>query len=259
MSRNLRRNSSSPPIYPLPNQPRINMAASGAGTGEGAPSVAEPVFICNENTLTGKFNLGMFAGQNIFLDKTKGLATVEQPPLSNASAPNIMEFLKMKKQLMGTVVTGVPTAYTAGVGSSPTNLIHQIPSISLDIVQRGAHVRFGTALADGNAIPAQPWMSVALDPANNNADKAKFYTRLHANIVVEIFKDFLTPNGWDDLMLQQHTFDFTDITGMKSYYGPTMIKVLIEEIDPTESVNVELHRQACKWSSMDLHSSVTLL
>ena len=112
-----------------------------------------------------------------------------------------MEFLKMKEQLMGTVVTGVPTVYTVGAGSSPINLIHQSPSISLDIVQRGAHTRFGTALDDGDAIPAQLWISVALDPANNNADKAKLYTRVHANVVAEIVKNFLTPNGWDDFML----------------------------------------------------------
>ena len=69
---------------------------------------------------------------------------------------------------MGTVVTEVPTVYTSGVGSSPMNLIHQSPSIPLEIFQRGAHARFGTALADEDKIPEQPWTSVALDPANNN-------------------------------------------------------------------------------------------
>ena len=59
---------------------------------------------------------------------------------------------------MGTVVTGVPTVYTAGVGSSSMNLIHQGPLIPLEIVQQGAHARFGTALADGDTIPEQPWM-----------------------------------------------------------------------------------------------------
>ena len=120
---------------------------------------------------------------------------------------------------MGTVVTGVPTVYTAGFESSPMNLIHQSPLILLEIVQRGASVRFGTALADGDKIPSQPWISVALDPANNNTDEARFYTRVHANIVVVIVKNFLTPNGWDDLMLQKYKFAFTETTGMKSYDG----------------------------------------
>ena len=85
---------------------------------------------------------------------------------------------------MVTVVTGVLTVYSSGIGSSPMNLIHHSPSIPLDIVQQDAHARFGTALADGDAIPAHPWISVALDPANNNADEAKFYTRVHGNTVV---------------------------------------------------------------------------
>ena len=156
----------------------------------------------------------------------------------------------MKDQLMGTVVTGVPTVYTAGVGISPMNLIHQSPLIRLDIFQQGAHTRFGTDWTDGNAIPAHPWISVAFYPANNNADKAKFYTRLHANFMVEMVKNFLTPNGWDDLMLQQHKFAFTDITGVKIYDGPTMLKVLLEKIYPTASVNVELHRQAIEGAKL---------
>ena len=134
--------------------------------------------------MTGNFNPGTVAGKKIFLAKTKGLATAGQLPLSNVSATKIMEFFKMKEQLMGTVVTGVPTVYTGGVGSSTMNIIHQSPLIPLEIVQRGAHARFGTALSDGDTIPEQPCLSVALDPANNNADKARFYTRVHANVVV---------------------------------------------------------------------------
>ena len=246
MSRNLCSNSSVPPLFPLLNQPSINMAAAGAG----APAFVAPVVIWNKNPLTGNFNPGTVAGQKISLEKTKGLATAGKLPLSNASAAKIMEFLKMKEHIMGTVVTGVPTVYTAGIGSSPMNLIHQSPSIPLEIFQRGAHARFGTAFADGDTIPAHPWISVALDPANNNADEAKFYTRVYVNVVVEIVKNFLTPNGWYDLMLQQHKFAFTYITGMKSYDGPTMLKVLLEEIDPTVSVNVKPHRQAIEGAKL---------
>ena len=50
-------------------------------------------------------------------------------------------------------------------------------------------------------------------------------------------------------MIQQHKFDFTDITGMKSYDGPEILKVLLKEIYPTASVNVELHRQSVEEAS----------
>ena len=49
------------------------MAAAGAGVG--APAVTAPVVIWNENLLTGNFNPGTVAGQKIFLEKTKGMAT----------------------------------------------------------------------------------------------------------------------------------------------------------------------------------------
>ena len=57
-------------------------------------------------------------------------------------------------------------------------------------------------------------------------------------------------------MLQQHRFAFTDITGMKSYDGPTFLKVLLEEIDPTASVNMELHRQATERAKNQGHNAV---
>ena len=53
------------------------MAAAGAG----APVVAAPVVIWDENSLTGNFNPGTVAGNKIFLEKTKGLATMGQLPL----------------------------------------------------------------------------------------------------------------------------------------------------------------------------------
>ena len=96
-------------------------------------------------------------------------------------------------------------------------------------------------------------MSVALDPANNNTEKARLYTRVHVNVVVEIVKKFLKPNGWDDMMLQQHKFAFTEITVMKNYDGPTLLKVLLKEIDPTASVNVELYRQSIEGAKLQEH------
>ena len=86
MSRNLLRNSSAPPLFPLLDQPSINMTSVGAGS----PAVAAPVVIWNENPLTGNFNPGTVAGQKIFLEKTKGLATAGKLPLSNVSATKIM-------------------------------------------------------------------------------------------------------------------------------------------------------------------------
>ena len=51
MSRNLHSNSSAPPLFPLLDQPSINMAAAAAGARVGAPAVAEPVVIWDQESI----------------------------------------------------------------------------------------------------------------------------------------------------------------------------------------------------------------
>ena len=122
------------------------------------------------------------------------------------------------------------------------NLIHQSPSISLDMTQRAAHRCFGTALGEHDPIPQQLWATVVLSPSTVPTDQPIFFDRVNGNVVSEIIKNILTPLAWDDRMLQEDKCGFNDPTGIKSYDGPCMLKVLLEEIDPTSSVNIEMHR-----------------
>ena len=105
-------------------------------------------------------------------------------------------------------------------------------------------------IGDNDPIPAQPWRSVLLDPAASANDKLKLYDRVNINVVVEILKNTLTPGGFDDLMLQSHKFTSTNAVGVKNFDGPNMLKVALKEIDPTASVNIEIHRQAIKGSKL---------
>ena len=243
MQRSLRSNSR--------NQETTMADATAAG---GAAAVMPPPPASNEvwteNPLTGNFNPGTTSGQKIFLEKTKGLEASKRLALTNTNLAEIMAFLKVKEQTMGGVVTGIPTLYTGGVASAFMNLIHQSPSILLEMCQQRAHVRYSTPLGNGDPIPPQPWTSVTLDPATVDTDKAKFYDRVNANVVVEIVKNTLTPGGWDDLMLQEDKFAFLSAEGVKSFDGPSLLKVLLEEIDPTSSVNIEMHRQAIEGAKL---------
>ena len=246
MPRSLRSNFAAPDIFPLvPQQPIARPPIVRF-----QPAVIMATEVWTENPLTGNFNPGTTAGQKIFLEKTKGLSDDKRLALTNSNSAAIMEYFKVKEQTMGEVVTHIPTTWTAGVGGSHMNLIHQSPSISLDCLQRAAFRRFGTALADNVLIPAQPWTAVDLTPATVDDDKKKFFSRVHGNVVVEIIKNCLTPSGWDDLMLEKDKFTFVTSTGSESYDGPVMLKVLFENIDPTSSVNIELHRQAIEGAKL---------
>lgn len=250
MPRSLRSNSTAPEIYPFLNQAATIMAAAGTGAGGGPPAAAAPSVSWNENPLTGNFNPGTASGQKIFLEKTKGLDTDKRLALTNSNSPQILALLKVKEQVMGGVVTGIPTSYAGGIPSALMNLITQSPSIPLEMVQRRAFTRYNNPLGENDPIPPQPWTANVLDPANNDAHKAIFYDRVNGNVVVELIKNTLTPGGWDDLMLQELKFSFQGVNGIKSYDGPTMLKVVLEEIDPTASVNIEMHRQAIEGAKL---------
>ena len=251
MHRSLQSNSTAPAIFPIRNQETARMAGLAAG---GAAVVVPPaparIEVWTENPLTGNFNPGTTSGQKIFLEKTKGLDADKRLALTNSNSAKIMALLKVKEQIMGGVVTGIPTSYAGGTGSALMNLIHQSPSISLEMCQRRAHARYSTALGEHDPIPQQPWTSRTLDPANDNADKTTFYDRVNANVVVELMKNTLTPGGWDDLMLQESKFLFQDAQGVKSYDGPCLLKVILEDIDPTSSVNIEMHRQSIEGAKL---------
>ena len=197
------------------------------------------------------FNPGTTAGQKIFLEKTKGLPEDKRLPLISSSSTAIMAYLRGKEQLMGEVVTGIPTEYTGGTAGAFKNLITQSPSIELERVQREAFRRFSTAIDEADPIPATPWKKETLDPATVAADQKTFYRRVDSNVVTEIIKGMLTPKGWADLLLEKKKFTFTDDTsGVETYDGPAMLKVLLEEIDPTSSVNIEIHRTAIEQARL---------
>ena len=147
-------------------------------------------------------------------------------------------------------MTRVPTSYAGGIPSELKNIIYQSPSITIEMCQCRAFTRYSTPLGEHDPIPARPWMEAPIDPANIAGDKDRFYDRVNGNVVVELVKNILTPKGWNDLMLQQEKFSFYNSMGEKSYDGPTLLKVVIEEIDPTASVNIELHRQAIEGAKL---------
>jgi len=126
---------------------------------------------------------------------------------------------------MGKVVTHIPTPFTAGTAGDYKNLVSQSPSITLERIQREAHRQFGTAITEGDLIPALPWTAADLTPATDNAHKTLFYERVHTNVVAEILKNCLTPASWDDLMLSKDKFTFHASSGTEKYDGPTMLKV----------------------------------
>ena len=111
---------------------------------DAAAVIMEPVEQWKEDLLTGNFNTGNAAGQNIFLRNMKVLPEDQRLKLTEANTQKIMAKFKIKEHLMGAVVTRIPIKYDAsGAVSARMNLIHQCPISGLGMVQRASFGRFG--------------------------------------------------------------------------------------------------------------------
>ena len=107
-----------------------------------APAISDPV-IWQETPDHGNYNPGTKIGQTIF--KTK------------------------------TIFDSVGTA------TSFANILQDYSSIKLETVQCAAIDRFSTAIVFTDPIPAPPFTTLVLDPANNTADKQIFHSRVNSH------------------------------------------------------------------------------
>ena len=62
----------------------------------------------------------------------------------------------------------------------------------MDRLQREAHKSYSTAIAEGDALPPNPFKVTQLDLANDPAHKELFYSRVDLQVVAELNKNILT-------------------------------------------------------------------
>ena len=82
--------------------------------------------------------------------------------MTASSAKKIMEHLRMKEQVMGSIIKHIPTSYIGGTPGNVLSLITQSSPTKLERIHRTDPI-----------IPT-PWVAAVLDPANSDDDKLKY-------------------------------------------------------------------------------------
>ncbi len=192
------------------------------------------------NPFQGNFNPGTTNGQKRFIECSKGHAEGKCFDLSKDHATNLHQFFIPKESELGGCCI-IPTAFNGH--NRPIefkNLINQHSKIMLEQVQRKAQKRFLTSIARNSAVPAPPFTSSAIDPANNDDDKETFYSHVHSSVLAKAIENVLGPLGYQDLMLQKDLFSFTDsTTGEIHFDGPTMLNIILSQIKPDTIVGMD--------------------
>ena len=241
MQRQLRSNSNAPNIWPI-NQINLNNMAAPAPTTE-----------WKMNLLHGNFNPGTRRRQQIFLEKTKGLADGTQFDLTKDNSAGIHQFFKARAASLGScILIHIAFDATGMATSKATNLITQHSKISLEHIQHEAIKRFSAAVTAPTALPAPPFTVCAIDPSAHDPDKVTLYDRVNASVLVKFIENVLSTLGFQDLLLQHDAFTFTDATSGEVHFdGPTMLKLILTQIDPDMIVGMDSLK--AQLESMKLH------
>ena len=141
----------------------------------------------------------------------------------SADSAEMRKYWQGKQGHLGETVTHIPIEFdNAGNPLKHANLVTQYQVIPFKRMQREAHARFANPVAEGDKLPDPPWSLTALDPANNVADRSRFYRRVDSGVIVESIKNSVTPSGFTKIISNKlPLISFRDpATGVETIDGP---------------------------------------
>ena len=225
-------------IPPNPNPPNQPAVVQQPQNQMAQQQPAQEVW--KSDPLQGDFNPGSKLGKDIFLEKTKGLPESERIPWTKANATRLLRYFRAREKHMHSCID-IPIEFNAnGTVKKTANLLSQYRLITLTDCQRAAHGRYHNAIAATANIPAAPFQLKALDPANNQADKAQFYKKVASNVVAKIVENGVSVSSFEDLMLKKSAFMYQNPTSKEiEFDGPTMLFLILNKVDPETVVGLD--------------------
>eukprot|EP00956_Cyclotella_meneghiniana_P028220 scaffold65021_cov87-Cyclotella_meneghiniana.AAC.7 len=165
--RNLRSNSSAPPIFPIGNTIYDTTATTMSGTAP-VPAPAAATTTTEEEWTTNPYTPA------ILTLKSKGPTDGSRIGDTIDQSKTLIDFIKQKASAFGPCVTHLPIEFdAAGNPTKFANIIDQYQGIPLSTVIRAAHKLYGTALSPTDPIPhatnSALWTQRDIDPKTQSA------------------------------------------------------------------------------------------
>eukprot|EP00956_Cyclotella_meneghiniana_P036770 scaffold130371_cov40-Cyclotella_meneghiniana.AAC.2 len=216
--RNLRSNSSAPPIFPIGNTIYDTTATTMSGNAL-APAPAAATTTTEEewttNPYTHNFNPGTTAGNKIFIEKSKGPTDGSRIGDTIDQSKTLIDFIKQTASAFGPCVTHLPIEFDAdGNPTKFANIIDQYQAIPLSAVIRIQSLMQRTVLSG------------------------------HRETLIPKHRSQTGNHSMTESMLSKHEFTFIDSDGNMHQDGPVMLHMLLCKVDPATSVSIENHRLA---------------
>ena len=97
---------------------------------------------------------------------------------------------------------------------------------------KDGHIMLRDGVIYADDVIAPPFTPTILDIAGNSRHKTKFYENTNNNVAVKIIENFLTVNGFDDLLQHKEQFSYLNLNDGVKYHATIMLHIIYGNRNP---------------------------
>jgi hypothetical protein len=231
-------------------QSTMSSGGSSSGGAIGGAIVNLPPQFVN-NPYQADINPSDKVGSQLWINATKPFPDDKKITVTQ---PNVIQFMDQmlmdsRKFFWSPLINLVPIDAT---GNIKKKILQDFEDLTLDAVKKQAERTWSNpqALFD-DPLPADFIISDLNNIQTDNNERKCFFRRNRAALIAERIEGIISAETHKSLMLRQSDFAWTDPhTGHASFDGPTMLKILVQMVNPTTRVGVNLHKRMIEKAKM---------
>ena len=214
-----------------------------------APPPAIPITFCSD-PYQSDFNPSDSVGSKLWINATKALDSDKQIKVTQANATKFMDLVKTDSRkfywspLINLIQNGTATR---------RKILEDFDQITLLDVQKQARQIWNNQNANyDDPMPEEFTITDLPNIAGDDAQRRQFFLRMRSRMIASRLEGVISSESHKSLMLRKKEFTWTDPNdGHPIFDGPTMLKILVQSINPTTRVGVSDYKERISSARMN--------
>ena len=225
---------------------RVAMALAG---GTPTPAASSNYF---SDPYQSNFNPSDSVGAKLWTTATKSFDPDKQIKVTQNNVTQFMDQMKndSRKFYWSPLVNLINTS------TGMKKILEDFDTISLEDVQKQAAQIWNNAAATrADPLPGDFTITDLPNVATDATEKETFYKRMRSRMISARIEGVISAESHKSLMLRKKDFTWTSATdGHPIHDGPTMLKILVQSINPTTRVGVSDYKERISSARMNKYS-----
>ena len=197
----------------------------------------------------GDINPGNAAGRALFKQATEGLKSNER---IHASIETAKKCRTACEDLASNFGWGDLVNLVPDKGGVRRSILREYKLLTVEDVQKQALTYL---TANGTIDVPENMLCVALNPKTSEIDKKKFYQKVRSTMISKAIKGYFNHTTISKLENQSSKYRWIDANGQFFDDGPTMLKLLMDECNPSIRVGVESLKLKIENTRLQQHNN----